>query len=296
MYKITRHADKHTVEIHNTSLGFYAKIYLNCGGSLQELMVHKLPIIADLEPLSYENTYASAILFPFANRIKDGRFRFKEQSYQLNINNKKENHALHGLVYDKYFTILSQMTNADSAQLTLNYDYNKLESGFPFPFNIQLKYTFTSDGVDLNVLVENKAEKSFPFTIGWHPYFLSEDLNNSSIDFKSRLKLHTDDRNIGTDLQDVLPLESLSLKTKNLDDCWQLEEDSVVFKTPTYNLSLASSEANSFLQIYTPPKKNTVAIEPTTGVSDSFNNDIGLKVLKPKQRFDITWSLKIDLN
>lgn len=296
MYTITHHTDNDIVEIKNTRSDFYAKIHLSSGGSLQELTLHKLPIIADLDPLTYENTYASAILFPFANRIKDGEFCFEGQKFQLDINNKAENHALHGLVYNKKFTIKSQSANADYAQLILNYDYDKLEPGFPFLFSIQLKYTFTSDGFDLNVMVENKAKESFPFTLGWHPYFLSEALKNSTIDFKSRLKLHIDDRNIGTDLQDVIPVESLSLSTKSLDDCWQLEKDTVLFNTPKYKLSLASSEPNSFLQIYTPPKKNTIAIEPTTGVSDSFNNDIGLKVLKPKQRFGITWSLKIDSN
>ncbi len=296
MYTITHHPGNDIVEIKNKSAGFYAKIDLGCGGSLQEFMIHNLQIIADLDPLTYKSSYASAILFPFANRIKDGEFCFEGQQFQLDINNKVENHALHGLVYNKKFTIQSELANADAAQLIIKYDYNKPEPGFPFPFSIQLTYTFTSNGLDLHVLVENKAEEVFPFTIGWHPYFLSEDLNKSYIDFKSRLKLQMDDRNIGTALQDVIPVESSSLDTKTLDDCWQLDEDTVLFKTPTYNLSLSSSESKSFLQVYTPPKKNTVAIEPTTGVSNSFNTKIGLSVLKPGELFGITWAVKIHAN
>jgi len=65
----------------------------------------------------------------------------------------------------------------------------------------------------------------------------------------------------------------------------------VVFETPKYKLHLASSEPNGFLQVYTPLKKNIVAIEPCTGLSNSFNNKIGLKILDPKAVFDITWSI-----
>jgi len=37
--------------------------------------------------------------------------------------------------------------------------------------------------------------------------------------------------------------------------------------------------------VYTPPKLNTIAIEPTTGVSNSFNNKIGLNTLKANDTF-----------
>jgi aldose 1-epimerase len=45
--------------------------------------------------------------------------------------------------------------------------------------------------------------------------------------------------------------------------------------------------------MYTPPKENIIAIEPTTGVSDSFNNKIGLQILKPKEMYNLNWSLEI---
>ena len=294
MYVITQNIDHNTVEIKSTSDGVYAKLYLNDGGSLQELILNNIKLISDLSPLTYKSTYASAILFPFANRIEDGTYRFNEKQFQFATNNKEENNALHGLVYNKLFSIKATSTDKDSAQLILEYEYDPPEDSFPFPFNIQLKYTFTKNRLDLNVLVENKTARAFPFTIGWHPYFFSENLNKSFLDFESHLKLNIGDRNIGRDLQEVKHNDSLSLNNKSLDDCWLLDGNNVIFKTPAYSLNLSSSEPNSFLQVYTPPKKNTIALEPTTGVSNSFNNKIGLKVLKPNNVFDITWSLKID--
>jgi len=48
------------------------------------------------------------------------------------------------------------------------------------------------------------------------------------------------------------------------------------------------------LQAYTPPRLNTIAIEPTTGVSDSFNNNIGLQTLEPNKEYRITWKININ--
>lgn len=295
MYIITEDKSKNYVEIKNISEGIYAEISLNDGGSLQILTINHIPLIVDLSPLTYNTTYASALLFPFANRIKDGQYGYKNKNYQLFPNNQEENNALHGLVYNKPFLVTHQSAQKDGAEIIMSYAYEEIEEGFPFPFIIQLKYTFTKNSLELNVSVVNTSETTFPFTIGWHPYFSSHNLDHSVLKFKSERKLHIGDRNIGEDLIPISPIDSVALDHKTLDDCWQLKGN-VVFDTPQYKLYLSSSEADSFLQAYTPPKKNIIAIEPTTGVSDSFNNKIGLKFLDSKDSFDITWKLRIDAN
>lgn len=296
MYIITQNDQTNIVEIKSASQGVYAKVCLNDGGSLQELTLDNVPLIVDLAPLTYDTTYASAILFPFANRIKDGQYLFNDQQFQLDPNHKEENNALHGLVYNKTFLVTHQSADKQGAELIMEYDYQEVEDGFPFPFLIRLKYTFTQTGLDIDVSVVNTSDTTFPFTIGWHPYFLSENLNNSILKFESEHKLNIGHRNIGLDLEPISPIDSVVLKNKNLDDCWQLKGTDVGFETPNYKLILSSSQANSFLQVYTPPKEHMIAIEPTTGVSNSFNNNIGLKFLKSKETFDITWTLKIHTN
>lgn len=296
MYIITQNNQTGIVEIKSASQGVYAKICLNDGGSLQELTLNNVPLIVDLVPLTYNTTYASALLFPFANRIKDGRYFFNDQQFQINPNNKEEHNALHGLVYNKSFLVTHQSAQKVGAELIMEYHYKQVEEGFPFPFKMRLKYTFTKTGLDLDVSVVNTSDAAFPFTIGWHPYFLSENLNDSILKFESEHKLHIGERNIGSDLEPISPIDSVILKNKSLDDCWQLKNADVQFETPNYKLTLSSTQAGNFLQVYTPPKEHIIAIEPTTGVSDSFNNKIGLKFLEPKETFDIKWTLKIHAN
>ncbi len=50
------------------------------------------------------------------------------------------------------------------------------------------------------------------------------------------------------------------------------------------------------MQLYTPPYKNTIAIEPTTGVWYSFNNGIGLKTLHSNETYTINGNQKIKDN
>lgn len=293
MYQIKHIKENNILELKNSDASLYAKIHLEEGASLQELTLDNKVVIADLKPLLYTDTYASAIMFPFANRIKNGAYTFNKTHYQLHKNNEAENNALHGLVYNKGFKIVGHSQGNDSVSVKLEYEENELPMGFPFTYNIQLEYAFTKKIMSLKVSVKNTGEASFPFTLGWHPYFLSDNLYHSSLEFSSNKKLVLGERNITTGVETIEAIKTFNIEDKKLDDCWVLNKNSVKFKTPKYQFLLESSEENNFLQVYTPPKKNAIAIEPTTGVSDSFNNKIGLKELKPNNSYYIEWRLKM---
>lgn len=285
--------DLNYIEISNANHGDFAKILLNHGASLQELTLKNNILIEDLNPLKYSNTYASSILFPFANRIENGVYNFEGQSHQFIINEEDKNNALHGLVYNKTFEVSEIIKNESFALVKLIYNEHNQSIGFPFTYSIQLEYMLSKNKLELKVSIVNSSDKTFPFTLGWHPYFISKNLSESHLKFNSSTKLVFDDRMI-TSKTETVETSFIKIENKQLDDCWFLDDTKVIFETPDYDLKILSTEKNSFLQAYTPPRKNTIAIEPTTGVSDSFNNKIGLKTLKPKETYQITWTLKLD--
>jgi len=293
MFNIQHDRDLNHLEVKNSKNNIYAKICLNDGGSLQELVLNNHQIIKDLSPLTYDDTYASSILFPFANRVKDGTYQYSGKTYHLDVNQKEENNALHGLVYNKTFVVVNQETSKEFASLTLLYEEKKGPQGFPYTYTIQLKYVLTPTMLELNIEITNTDAKPFPFTLGWHPYFLSRDLSKSSLLFDCNKKTVLDERNITKGISYIEPIERLQIKDQSFDDCYILNSNEVTFLTPKYTLKLTSTEEDSFLQIYTPPHKNTLAIEPTTGVSDSLNNGIGLKILQPNEIYKIAWNLNI---
>ncbi|QCX40372.1 aldose 1-epimerase [Aureibaculum algae] len=293
MFRIKHLRDLNQLEIKNSENNLHAKIHLDDGASLQELTLKGHHIIKSLSPLDYADTYASSILFPFANRIKDGKYEFEGNSYQFNINEPDNNNALHGMVYNKRFVFIDEKITGSGASVKLAYHETQSSTGFPFTYSIYLEYVFTQSTLDLNVEIRNTDFKIFPFTLGWHPYFISDDLYNSSFLFDSNLKLKLDNRNITEGIINNENHNNFKMKDQFLDDCFILKTQNVSFLTPSYSLELRTSEKNSFLQLYTPPHKNAIAIEPTTGVSDSFNNEIGLKILKPNEGYKISWTLEL---
>ncbi|MDG1729931.1 MAG: aldose 1-epimerase [Algibacter sp.] len=282
------------IEIEDSEKICYAKIHLNLGASLQELLLNKHHIIKDLSPLTYDSTYASSILFPFANRIEDGVYKFGGKDYLLDINQAQENNALHGFVYNKTFELVEKKATKEVASVLLQYEEKEHTQGFPYTYKIDLKYTLTKQSLDLSVSVKNTDTNKFPFTLGWHPYFNTSDLYNSIVRFKSHKQVYFDERNITQGLRDFEINDEFKVENKSLDDCFVLDSNKILFETPDYSFELTSSEKDCFLQLYTPPKSNTIAIEPTTGVSNSFSNKIGLKTLKPNGSYYINWKLKLN--
>lgn len=296
MYTLTEIETKglHYLELASSDGSSRAQICLNQGGRLSNLVFENIQVLADFDSSTYKANYASSILFPFANRIKDGEYTFNDSKYQLNCNEVDKNNALHGLVYNKTFVFIIKALTSSYASVTIQYKDDGKHDGFPFKFNIELTCKLSKSGLSLSVKVLNEDEKAFPFTIGWHPYFNSEDLNNSSINFMSDTKYLFDNQQIisGTTRLDVeTPFQ---LKDVKLDDGYHLKSNEVEFLTPKYNFNLTATSRQNFLQLFTPDQPNVIAIEPMTGAADNFNNNIGLQTLNPKDTYNVEWNLVIE--
>lgn len=287
---------KHFIELLGPGENSKALIDLGLGGSLQKLLINNQDIIAGSELLDYKRTYTSSVLFPFTNRIKNGKYTFKEKQYTLDLNLKEENNALHGLIYNKAFKYIKEETNLNHATITIGYEETEKAKGFPFKYSVFLTYTLSTNVLELSVEVVNNDDFSFPFTIGWHPYFLSSDLHKSSLSIQGNKKLVFDKSMIPIKIKDIVIKEPIKIKDRFFDDCYILNNNSVKFNTPDYCLQIESSSKENYLQIYTPDKKNIIAIEPQTGPSNSFNNNIGLNILEPKESYKISWKIILHNN
>ena len=271
-----------------------AKISLNQGGRLSHLVFEDIQVLADFNASTYENNYASSILFPFVNRIKDGKYTFNDLKYQLSCNEVNKNNALHGLVYNKTFVCTKKILTLNYASVTLKYKDFGRHLGFPFKFDIELTYTLNKKGIILSVKIDNKDKKNFPFSIGWHPYFYSKNLDNSTLNFSSNKKYVFDNQQIisgTTDLNIEMPFQ---LKAVTLDDCYPLKTNEIDFSTPEYSFNIGSTSKENFLQLYTPEVHNVIAIEPMTGAADNFNNKIGLQTLQPNETYNMKWLIAIE--
>ena len=281
------------IELSDKTGAYFAKIDLNSGASLQALKIEGKQILANLHPLKYEHSFNAALLFPFANRIDNGVYSYNNKSYQLKCNEINNNNALHGLIYNKKFKLISKKTGVNSTSVNLEYIETVKNAGFPFTYKIQLIYKTTKKSLRLKVRIENTDTLAFPFTLGWHPYFYSSNLMKSNIHFHADKKVIHNKKKISEGMESYNSEKKLKLADKNLDDCFHLSAKKIKFKTPRYHLALKTTAKNNYLQIYTPDNANAIAIEPLTVISNSFNNKEGLQVLEPNAAFSTTWKLKI---
>jgi len=280
------------VELSNASKKSFAKICLNEGARVVNLDLNAKSIIEEQADFEHKDSYASAILFPFAGRIENGTYSFKTKEYQLNRNHK--NNAIHGLVYDKQFVIASLDEQQDCCTVTLEYQEIVPQTGFPFTFLIAITYTLYAKKLVTTVKVTNTDTKEFPFSLGWHPYFKLEDIENSTLRLNSLKKAVVNSEMIPTQLEETTISEPISLKEVHLDDCFLLKENKVTLETPTHGVQIIADKSPYYFHIFTPNNLPLVAIEPLTGMPNNFNNLEGLNVLAPNESYVQNWTIFLE--
>jgi len=279
------------IEIQDKDFGSKARFNLEQGGRLELLELDTKIIISDLSNIPYENSYAGAWLFPWSNRVLDGEFTHLGEKWSLPMNEIENRNAHHGLIYDAKFEIESQANKS----VTLLYNYLGDTPGFPWPFSVRIKCELDGNTFTVNFKAQNTGSNSFPCNVGWHPYFLSKDLEKSQLHLNADRHFKPSDRGHVNGWLTPGP-SIINFEERPWDDSFSLSKPSLRFVTPEYIVKLTQDCNNPhYLQIYTPPKTNSVAIEPTTGIANSLNSGEGINILAPGEFFDVTWSVALEM-
>lgn len=250
-------------------------------------------------------SYKGPKLSPFPCRIPDGIYHFNNQKYQLH-HLFGDGTAIHGLLYNKPFTVME--TTADSAHgsVLLEYIYNREDPGYPFYYACQTRYTL-HPGNDLEVVttVTNLDDTVIPMADGWHPYFrLGGKVDHWQLQFHSAAIVEFDSRLVPTGhLTQYEVFESLKpIGDTFLDNCFALKPDIVSAACVLYNpengvrISFFPDASYPYLQIYTPATRDSIAVENLSGAPDCFNNKMGLILLQPghSQIFTVRYKISMD--
>ncbi|MBL4649405.1 MAG: aldose 1-epimerase [Aureispira sp.] len=279
--------------------GTKAVIYPTFGASLQQFYVNDKPIINNIigtgKAPKLLNSSCSAVLFPFANRINKGQYDYQGTSYQLDCNETARGHAMHGLVYRQAFDLLDSTMHEDAAIIRFVYQQDNQAAGFPFPFKILLTYTLKKEGLSLEVVVENLGTQSFPFSLGWHPYFYSTNLEESILLMNSQAQIQTDETMIPIGIQANDFPNPLQLDQKVFDTGFILETSEIQYKTPDYQLKMNIEQDMSkpYVQLYIPNHRQSIAIEPMTAATDCYNNGWGTRELLPQKNYSAIWKIEV---
>lgn len=246
---------------------------------------------ADLSD-NFLDSHKSANLSPFACRIPDGKYSYEGRQYEF----KKKFHdgsAIHGLLKEKTFQEETVIQDDDAIRISLIYNYRHEDAGYPFDYNCKVTYALNKDNrVTVETQITNVSNQAIPVVDGWHPYFTTgSKIDDCQLQFSSKEVVEFDDKLIPTGR--FLPYHEFEqfkkLEDTRLDHSFLLDLEKpqplCTLSDPHNHLKLYIYPSKSYpiLQIYTPPHRNSIAIETLSGAPDAFNNGIGLILLDPEE-------------
>jgi aldose 1-epimerase len=245
-----------------------------------------------LEDLNNNNTrsHKSSKLSPFVCRIQDGKYHYEGREFEF-INKFQDGSAIHGLLFDRPFEVTDESATENAASVTMQYHYKKDDKGYPFDYNCLIKYQLQQDSLlSVETVVVNTGTQPLPIADGWHPYFTLEGkADDWELHFASGHMVEFNDKLIptGNFLANRNFTEPERINDTFLDNCFLLNEPddrpSCTLRNPANGLQLLlfPEKHYPYLQVYTPPHRNSIAIENLSAAPDCFNNGIGLICLQP---------------
>jgi aldose 1-epimerase len=319
--------------LEHTETGEFITIIPEFGAILRRLVLRKgrnLFALIDApdspQALLADESYASALLYPFPSRIRHGIYHFDGEDYALKLNEARRDNALHGFVHGRPFSVVSQETTATHAQVVLRYDYAGDTVGYPFPFALTVAYELVQANVlhkgsspdtdrmcalKVSYSAMNTGTRRCPAAFGWHPYFtLSDELiDDMNLSLPGRIPIALDESMIPTGRQPAEQAGTIPLRESVLDAAFLIEPTSPTTETESFaETTLTSLNTGvrlivgqqtgegklNYLVCYTPRRRDTIAIEPLTANVNAFNNGEGLTILNPGDALSGTMWVRLE--
>ncbi len=296
------------VEIKNVLNGEYVNIIPSHGGAINELILTKKGTLYSIHKCAksivefqekFKPMYAGTFLAPFPNRIKEGRYKFNETEYQLELTDKGFNNALHGFLYELPFSI--HHIDENLGILSLDSYFN---GAVGYPFQLYFKNTFQLKERELIITsyVGNESETHVPFGMGWHPYIstgTSVDLLQLKMPGKKLFEQNNQHIPTGKLLENERFLDKNLIADRFMNDCYILENNNQTYiydAQKDLNIVITQQtgeKAYNYCTYYTPPERDCIAVEPMTAAPDAFNNGHGLITLLKGQDIELSFSIAL---
>lgn len=303
-----------TITIQNAATMEYVSIVPDFGGNVNELVLRKNgrlhPIIdgnQNISDFGGKAVFKGAKLVPFPNRLEDGTYTFEGKKYRLDLNYPEEHNACHGFIYDKGFTLIDFTEDRDCGTVKLFHKYTGFLPGYPFEFKTELNYSLTPDrGFGCLTRIENTGTNSMPVGDGWHPFFtFKKTVDDLELRLAAEQKIEVDERSIPTGASSDWRLFDNFNRIGNigLDACFKLKPGKDGIQTTELrdgerDLKIqlwqeTGDHKYNYLQLYLPPERLSIAMEPMTCNINAFNNTEGLIVLNPGDIFSAKYGVKL---
>lgn len=255
------------------------------------------------------------ILFPFPNRIRDGKFSWAGRDYQLPTNDPAKKNAIHGFACRRPWRMIEQGADTSGAWITAEFhgslDAPESKNLWPADYRIRLTYRLGDRSLRIEARVDNPDCVPLPFGLGYHPYFrvpvvpggteqeclvqatadtiweLTDCLPTGVSQHVKPAKDPTKPRPCGElTLDDLFSVSSSVLAAAKGD----LVTLGSLQQPPGTTLRVLASPSFREIVMFNPPHRQAICIEPYTCITDAVNLqqrgvDAGWLVLEPGQEW-----------
>jgi galactose mutarotase-like enzyme len=231
-------------------------------------------------------TFGIPLLHPWANRL--GGFSYAAAGHEVVLGAetpglRTEEHGLpiHGLLAASRVWSVREVTERT---LRATFDFGadpELLAAFPYPHELALDVSLSASTLVVTTTLTPTSDQPVPVSFGFHPYFTLPGVDREHLVLRapamSRLVL--DDHGIPTGETVTVPARRAPIGDENLDDAFTDLGDEPAFTIAGggHELTVRFVEGYTHLQLFTPPGRAVVAIEPMTAPTDALRSGEGLR-------------------
>jgi galactose mutarotase-like enzyme len=227
------------------------------------------------------------LLAPWANRLSRRQFRVAGVAVDLGtlpLHTDENGLPIHGTMVGPFEW---KVTRVDADRLQARYVYE--HRAFPFPHELRIDAQVGEDGLRVVTSVRPTAARRVPVSFGWHPYFRATP--SSLLVLPAAEHLELDRRAIPTGRRTAEQPRTVRLAERAFDDLFALPgESTFVLRRRTLELAVRFQEGYAYAQVYAPPGKPFVAIEPMTAPIDGLVSG-NCPVVAPGERFSAAFAV-----
>jgi galactose mutarotase-like enzyme len=234
-------------------------------------------LIAPVESLArYRAGHVAGIpfLYPWANRL--GAWSYRSGGRRVTVPHDvpvdKQGLPIHGTVAGVPFSVDILAADAETMHLSASLDVTSAKAqprvfrSFPFPHVVTVDVMLAPGRLRIATEVHATTDVPVPVSFGWHPYF---ELPGSEPREKWRLRLpemfhiDLDDRQLPLTDGREEPATHGPIGDRRFDDHYALADDRrFEVANRRAGLVVEFDDAYPYAQVYVPPRKNFVCIEP----------------------------------
>lgn len=274
------------------------------GGGLRRYVHRGTDVIAAYAEDELPPNGAGAVLVPWPNRLRGGRYVFAGAAYQVPVTELPAGNANHGLARWLRWTPVA----VTSSSVTLALDIPP-QTGYPFEVHVEVAYSLHPDhGLGVTMIARNTGTKAAPFGAGFHPYVSvrGNPLDEVTLYVPAGKRLVTDEAQVPVGVKDVAGTaydlrQPRRLRAHRFDDAFaDLSyvdgRGSADVHTRSGGARVWFDETFRYLQVFTTERLGggapAVAIEPMTCPANAFNSGTGLIVLEPEGAWTGSWGIR----